>query len=96
MIGGRIVGGPHEPVIERPEMRQRPRHIGDLARNLADLLGHPKAKRRAKAVRCERYRRFSLGAAGLRERGIGDRAQRFSMTCARFLSSERVSSARFA
>ena len=79
IIGGRIVGGPHEPVIERPEMRQRPRHIGDLARDLADLLGHRQQELRAEAVGGERDGgfRFGRGRCGLRLlRGIGDRTQR--------------------
>ena len=77
MIGGWIVGGPHEPVIERPEMRQCPHDVGDLARNLADLLGHRKQELCAKAVRSERYRGFRFGRRALRRlRCIGDRAQR--------------------
>ena len=98
MIGGRIVGGPHEPVIERPEMRQRPRHIGDLARDLADLLGHRQQELRAKAVRGERYGgfRFGRGRCGLRRCEALAIARSVSIICARFLSSESVSSARFA
>src|SRR6185295_16639938 len=74
---GRIVGGPHEPVIEHPVVRQRPCHVGDFTRYLADLFGHRKQELRAKTVRRERYRGFRLRRGGLRRlRGIGDRAQR--------------------
>jgi hypothetical protein len=65
-------------------VRQRPRDIGDLARNLADLLGYCQQELRAKAVRREWYRglRFGRGLCGLRlRRGVGDRAQRFDHLC---------------
>ena len=65
IIGGRIVGRSHDPVIERRKVRQRPRHIGDLVRDLADLLGHRQQELCAKAVRRERNRglRFGRGLA---------------------------------
>jgi hypothetical protein len=40
IISGRIIGRSHDPVVERWKVRQGPRHIGDLVRDLADLLGH--------------------------------------------------------
>ncbi len=40
IISGRIIGRLHDPVVERGKARQRPRHIGDLVRDLADLLGY--------------------------------------------------------
>ncbi len=89
MIGGRIVGGPHEPVIERPKMRQCPHHIGDLARDLADLLGHRKQKLCAEAVRRQRYRGFRLRRRGLR-RGIGDRPQRLDHLRALLVVGKRL------
>jgi hypothetical protein len=76
VIGGWILGGAQEPPVERPIMRQRARYVGDLARDLADLLGHRKQELCAKTVGRERYRGFRLGRRGLRlRRGIGNRAQ---------------------
>ncbi len=78
VIGRGIVGGLHDPVIERRKMRQRPRHIGDLVRDIADLLGHRQQELGAKAVRRERNRVVRFGrwryGLGLR-RGLGDGAQ---------------------
>jgi len=54
IIGGRIVGRSHDPVIERREVSQRPGHVGDLVRDLANLLGHRQQELRAKAIRRER------------------------------------------
>lgn len=81
MIGRGIVGRAQEPVIERLEMRQRARGIGDLARYLADLLGHHQQELRAEAVCGERNRRLLLRRGRrwrrrLLRRGIGDSAQR--------------------
>ncbi len=79
VVGGGIVGGPYDPVIEGREMRQRPRHVGDLARDLADLFRHREQELCAKAVGRERDRRFLLGRGGhglLLTRHIRDRAQR--------------------
>ena len=91
MIGGWIVGGSHEPVIERPIVHQRPRHVGDFARDLADLLGHRKQELRAKAIRRERYRGFRFGRRGLRlRRGIGDRAQRLDHLRALLVVGKRI------
>jgi len=71
-----IVGRSHDPVIKRRKVRQRPRHIGDLAGDLADLLGHRQQELCAKAVRRE-WNRGSRFGRGLRlRRGIGDSAQR--------------------
>ncbi len=90
IIGRWIVGGPHDPVIERRKVRQRPRDIGDLVRDIADLLGNRQQKLGAEAVRCERNRvvRFGRGRRGLGllcclglrrglalRRGFGDGAQ---------------------
>ncbi len=71
-----IVGGVDEPPVERLEMRQRPRDIGDLARDFADLLRHRQKELRAETVRRERDRGLLLrrGLCGLRRR-IGDGAQ---------------------
>ncbi len=49
-----IIRGPQEPVIERLEMRQRMRELGDLARYIADLLGHHQQQLCTEAVSGER------------------------------------------
>ena len=92
-IGGRIVGGFHEPVIECLIMRQRPGHVRDLAGDLADLLGYRKQNLRAQAVLREWYRglRFGCGSCGLRlRRGFGDRAQRIDHLRALLVVLERL------
>ena len=83
------MGGAQEPPVERPIVRQRARYVGDLARDLADLLGHRKQELRAKTVRRERYRGFRLGCRGLR-RGVGDRAQRLDDLRALLVVGKRI------
>ena len=88
-----IVGGSHDPVIERRKVRQRPRHIGDLVRDLADLLGHRQQQLGAEAVRSQRDRRMRCGRGwrGLRlRRGIGDRAQRIDHLRALVVVLQRI------
>ena len=78
MIGVGIIGRAQEPVIEPLEMRQRPRDLRDLARDVANLLGDREQQLRAKTVRCEWYPRGLVDGRGRRwlRRGIGDGAQR--------------------
>ena len=97
VIGGGIVGGSHDPVIERRKMRQRPRHVGDLARDLADLLGHRQQELGAEAVRrrADRGLRSRRGAACACGEALAI-ARSVSIICARLVSSCSVSSARLA
>ena len=53
IVGIGIVGRAHDPVIKGGEMSQRPRDIGDLMRDVADLFGHRQQELRAEAVRLE-------------------------------------------
>ncbi|MGY4545425.1 hypothetical protein ACVMDO_000854 [Bradyrhizobium sp. USDA 4513] len=92
-IGDRIVGGTHEPVVERREMRQRARDVGDLARHLADLLGHHQQQLCAEAVGSERDRRMLLRRrlrGGRLRRDIGDGAQRVDDLAALLVVLQRV------
>jgi len=62
-------------------MRHRARHVSDLVRDLADLLGYRQQELGAEAVGGEgdsvrRRLRFWRGWRGLRPRSIGDRTQR--------------------
>ena len=50
VIGCGIVGGAHDPVIERRKMRQRARDIGDLVREIVDLIGDRQQELGAEAV----------------------------------------------
>ncbi|MFK4518253.1 hypothetical protein ABIF20_005618 [Bradyrhizobium japonicum] len=74
-------------------MRQRPRHVGDLARDLADLFRHREQELGAKAVGRERDRRFLLGRGGyglLLTGRIRDHAQRIDHLRALFVVLERL------
>ncbi|MEY9504443.1 hypothetical protein ABIE87_004001 [Bradyrhizobium diazoefficiens] len=61
VVGRGIVRGSHDPVIEGREVRERPRHAGDLARDLADLLRYGEQELRTEAIGRKRDRRFLLG-----------------------------------
>ena len=104
VIGGGIVGGAHDPVIERRKMRQRPRHVGDLARDFADCSDTVSSSCAPRLSAVSGIGDCGAGAARcgarLGRRGIAGEAlaiaRSVSIICARLVSSCSVSSARLA
>ncbi len=92
-VGGGIVGRADEPPVERLEVRQRARDIGDLARDFTDLIRHGHKELCAEAVVGERDRGLLFRRARRRlrwRRDVGNRPQILDHLRALLVVLERV------
>ena len=96
MIGGRIVGGSHEPVIERRKcvsVRAKSATSREISPTCSDTESRSCAPRLSDVSGIADFCSGAAACGGCEALAI---ARSVSMICARFLSSESVSSARFA